>query len=219
MKKILLFLLIGFAFINCSALTYRGCDYSTVSRMKSIVSNINVSYDYTIIDNEPHFNVTINNLTNDIYFLDTTTGKNYYYSDTNNGEITIYDYNRTSGRYKFYSNIGDCYGISLGTKYFDFPIYNRYYNHELCSDVPNYSLCQKWVNVNYSEEEFEKLVFDYKNSKNNVEEEKIQIEYEKNIIDIIVDLYINYYYYFLIGLILICTTIIIVNNKKNRFKL
>ena len=48
MKKIILILLLSFMFINSSALTYGGCDYSTVSRMKSIVKNINISYDYTI---------------------------------------------------------------------------------------------------------------------------------------------------------------------------
>lgn len=218
MKKIILFLMASFAFINSSALTYGGCDYSTVARMKSIVSNINISYDYTIINNEAYFNVTINNLTGDIYFYDTETGKNYYYTDTNNGEITIYNY-KTSGSYKFYSNNNFCRDISLGSKYYNFPEYNVYYTDSLCSDIPNYSLCQKWASINYSRDEFEQKVSEYKNSKEQIEEEKINVEYEKTILDIIVELYIKYYYYFLGGLILICSIIIIINYRKNRFKL
>lgn len=217
MKKLILFLIISFSFINSFALTYGGCDYSTVSRMKSIVSNINISYDYSIINNEAYFNVTINNLTDDIYFYDTVTRRNYYYSDTNNGEITIYNYTN-SGSYKFYSNNSSCLNVSLGNKYYKFPEYNYYYGDPLCSNIPNYSLCQKWGNVSYSRAEFEQMVNEYKNTKEEVEEE-IVIEYEKTIIDKIVELYINYYYYFFGSIILILTPIIIVSNRKNRFKL
>lgn len=216
MKKLILILIISFSFINSFALTYGGCDYSTVARMKSIVSNITISYDYKIVNNRPYFDVTINNLTDDVYFYDTVTRKKYYYSNTNNGEITLYNYTN-SGSYKFYSNNSSCYDISLGSKYFNFPKYNYFYSDPLCSDIPNYSLCQKWANVSYSRDEFEQLVMDYKNKKE--VEEEIIIEYEKTIIDKIVEIYIEYYYYFLGGVILILTPVIIISNKKNRFKL
>ena len=217
MKKVILFLIIGFVFINCSALNYGGCDYSVVSRMKSIVSNINMVYDYKIINNEVYFSVTLTNLTDDIYFYDSQKQRNYYYSDTNNGEITIYDY-ITSGSYKFYSNNASCKGINLGSKFYKFPEYNVFYTDSLCSDIPNYSLCQKWVNVNYSRSEFEYKVLEYKNSKQKIEDE-IYIEYEKNIIDKIVEIYVKYYYYFLGSIIILLILIIIISDKKNKFKL
>lgn len=217
MKKIMLFFIISFCFIDCFALSYGGCEYSVVSRMKSIVKNINISYDYSIIDNEPKFSVTINNITPDIYFFDTVTNKNYYYGDTNNGEITIYNYNN-GGTYKFYSNNSSCYGLSLGNKYYKFPQYNIYYTDPLCADIPNYSLCQKWTSVNYSREEFEEMVIEYKTVYEDVEEVP-DIEYEKTFIDKLVELYINYYYYFLGGIIITLTPIIIVSSRKNRFKL
>lgn len=220
MKKVILFLIVSFSFVALSsALTYSGCDYSAVSRMKSIVSNINLSYDYKIIDNEAYFDVKLNNLTEDIYFYDTVNDKNYYYSDTINGEIIISGYKINSGSYKFYSNLSECYGISLGTKYYKFPVYNKYYGDPLCTDIPNYSLCQKWSYVNYSQEEFEQKVFEYRNSKTIDDEKEINIEYKKTFVDIIIEIYIKYYYYFLGGLILICSAIIIVKNKKDRFKL
>lgn len=219
MKKNILFFLVCFMFINTSALTYGGCDYSTVSRMKSIVSNINISYDYTIINNEAKFSVTLNNLTDDIYFYDTNTKKNYYYSDTNNGEITINNYFGYSGSYKFYSNNNNCKGISLGTKYYKFPIYNRYYNNKYCLEAPNYSLCQKWAKVNYSEEEFEKIILNYINKEEVKEEENIIAEYEKTVLDKIVEFYVKYYYIILGTLIIVCTTIIVIYNKKNKFDL
>lgn len=217
MKKVILLLLISFSFINCNALSYGGCDYSTVSRMKSIISNINLSYDYKIVNNEAYFSVTLTNLTNDLYFYDTTKEKSYYYNNTNQGEITIYDYT-SSGSYKFYSNNPSCKGIYLGSKYYTFPKYNLYYGDPLCSDVPNYSLCQKWQPVNYSRDEFEEKILEYKNSKEDTEEELV-IEYEKTIIDKIVDIYVKYYYYFLGGIIILLTPIIVISNRKDRFKL
>lgn len=216
MKKLILFLFICFSFINSFALSYGGCDYSTVARMKSIVSNITISYDYKIVDNQAYFNVTLNNLTNDVYFYDTVTKKKYYYKDTNNGEITIYNYTY-SGGYKFYSNNSSCYNFALGSRYYSFPQYNHYYSDPLCSDIPNYSLCQKWANVSYSRQDFEKMVREYKEGKENQEE--ITVEYEKTIIDKIIELYIKYYYYFLGGIILIFVPVIVISDRKNRFKL
>lgn len=219
MKKNILFLLISFFTFSVSALTYGGCDYSDVSRMKSIVTNINLSYDYKIVNNESYFDVTLNNLTEDIYFYDTVTEKKYYYSDTDNGEITIPNYKITSGSYKFYSAKSSCYGVSLGSKYYNFPVYNKYYNDPLCKDIPNYSLCQKWGYVNYSQDEFEKMISEYKNSNSEENDSNVKVEYKKTFVEIIIDIYIKYYYYFLGGLILICSLVIIVNNRRNQFKL
>ena len=217
MKKIL-FLLICLFGSSVSVLSYGTCDYFEISRMKSLVTNINLSYDYKIIDNEVYFDVTLNNLTNDIYFYDTVTQKNYYYSDTINGEITITNYKTNSGSYKFYSNASGCYGNSLGTKYYEFPVYNKYYNDPLCQDIPNYSLCQKWGYVSYSYDEFEKMVNEYKTVIPD-EEEKNVVEHKKTFLEKLVDIYIDYYYYFLGGLILLCSVVIVINNKKNSFKL
>ena len=153
--KILFFLSLIFVVkMNVFGLTYGGCDYSDISRLKALVTNINVSYSYYMENNTPYFNVNLTNITSDMYFRDTLTNKTYSYNDTDNGEINIIGYNQTSGSYKFYSALSDCYGISLGTKYYQFPAYNIYYDDEICSGIKNYSLCQKWIDVNYSYYEF-----------------------------------------------------------------
>lgn len=219
MKKYILFLIITlFTFSSVNALTYGGCDYSVISRLKSLVTNVNITYDYYMENNTSIFNLTITNITPDMYFYDSTTGRNYYYSDTNNGEITIYGYNVNSGNLKFYSNLGECPGVKLGTKYYTFPIYNPYYGSSLCSDIPNYSLCQKWTDVNYSYSEFEELVLEYKN-KQIVEEEQVQVEYEKSILDKIVEFYVNYYYIILGLIIIVCGTVIFIKSRNNKFNL
>lgn len=219
-KKLIIVIIILILKIDVNALTYGGCDYSSVSRMRSLVSNINISYDYHIIDNMPYFDVTLTNITPDLYFIDSYSNVTYTYDNTSNGEITIYNYRNASGKYKFYSALSSCYGTSVGSKYYSFPTYNPYYTSEYCEGIPNFSLCQKWVNVNYSSREFEELVSKYKESliKNDDSDEEL-IEYKSNLLNKVIQIYVNYYYYFLGAIILICGIIIIINKKNDRFKL
>lgn len=224
-KKIMftIFLILLFC-DNIGALNYRGCDSSKISRLKSLISNINISYEYKLINGTPSFDVTINNIPSDVYFVDSKdiyygeVQKKYYFSDTKNGELTIYNYYGKGGSYKFYSNIQGCKEVLLGKKYYKFPVYNPYYGDSLCEGISNYSLCQKWVNVSYSHQEFEEKINEYKKSKE-IKQENQNITYEKTIIDYIVDLYVKYYYLFLIGIIVVFIPVIIVKKRKDKIKL
>lgn len=215
-KKILLLIVLTILPIEIFGLTYGGCEYSFISKLKSLVTNINVSYDYNINNNKPVFSVTLVNITPDMYFYDSGTRKNYYYNNTNNGEITIYNYSGYSGSFKFYSAKKECEGISLGTKYYNFPTYNEYYSNPLCEGL-NISICDKWAKVDYSYQEFKEMIDEYKASD---EEELIEnIDNDKNTFDAIIKFYIDYYYYILISIIAVCVIIIIYKSKKDKFKL
>lgn len=220
MKRKILFLIIFITFIgyNCKALSYGGCPYSEVSKLKSFVSNINISYDYYIYNNKAYFNLTVNNIPPNIYFVDSYTGRTYNYSDTNDGEITIYDYDNFKGNFNFYSSLEECYGIKLGTKYYKFPQYNVYYGDSLCLENQNFSLCQKWQNVTYSYSEFKNKIEEYNKLTENTEEEKEEyIEYQKTILDKFVEFYTRYYYILLSGIIVVCVVIMFISSRKNRF--
>lgn len=222
MKKNILLIITLFTLpVNIFGLTYGGCDYSIVSKLKSLVTNVNISYSYRIENNNAYFDIKLNNLTPDMYFYDVSNKKNYYYSDTNNGEITIHNYisNGNTGTYKFYSAKNECYGISLGSKYYKLPNYNIYYGSELCEGISNYSLCQKWATVNYSYDELKTLIDEYKNRINKEDIIDNNITYEKGFLNKLVDFYINYYYYLLISIIVIFGIIIIINKRKDKFKL
>ena len=217
-KVIVLLFILFIGISNVSA----DCSYSDISRLKSIVSNINLSYDYREENDVIYYDITINNLTPDIYFYDSYTKQNYYYSNTIDGEITIYgytSYNTDNGSYKFYSNLDGCNSRALGTKYYNLPKYNEFYSDSICKEIPNFSLCQKFIENNYSYDEFIELAEQYKldqkkgNNKDNI------IEYEKDFFDKFVDLYVNYYYYFFIGVIVICSIIMFIKRDKNKFKL
>ncbi len=220
-KIVYLFFIISislFVCMNVKALTYGGCEYSQISRLKSFVSNINFSYDYYIDNDSAYFNITLTNLVPGIYFIDSTTNKRYSYSDSINGEITITGYNVSGGNYKFYSELNECYGIKLGNRYYNLPKYNNYYGDPLCKENPNYSLCQKWANVTYSRDEFEAMIDKYKNSG---EEDKgkddTEVIYKQTYLDKFVKFYVDYYYILLGVIIAICITVMIISSRKNRF--
>ena len=216
-KKVLLFIAL---ILLCRYEVFAAnCDYTKISRMKSIVSNINISYDYNIIENTAYFDVTLNNITSELYFVDSLNNKTYTFNDTSDGEITIKGYTK-SGNYKFYSNLDECYGTILGTKYYTVPIYNKYFDSEYCKDVQNISVCQKWADVKYTEDEFKKLIDDYKkNLKKEEEKSDDKSERDSEILDKIANIYISYYYYFLGGIIIICGSIILIKRRDSKFKL
>ena len=204
---------------NVKALLYGGCEYSVVSNLKSLVSNVNISYTYEIRNNDAYFNVTLNKIPKDVYFIDTKTNAKYYYSDTADGEITIKEYNNvTDGQYRFMIYNGICDGVKLGTKYYKFPKYNKIYNSEICKGIENYSLCKKWSKDNYSDDEKINKIKEYKSSEKE-DVEKSEIKYEKDTISKIVEFYIKYYYLFLPIIIFICVIIMFISRKKNSFKL
>ena len=211
-------LLLLISICNVNAYTYGGCEYSKVSRLKSIVSNINLSYDYYIYNDKAYFKVTINNLVPGIYFVDSKSEKKYNYSNSIDGEIIISGYVGEGGIYKFYSDLSECKGVKLGSKYYSFPYYNSYYKSDICLKNSTYSLCQKWTKVSISYDELEKKINEYneRKLKNENSEENI-ILYKKTLLDYIVEFYVKYYYIILIAIILVCVTAMVINKRKNRF--
>lgn len=212
MKKLLFLLLL------CIPIKYidAKCLYSDLAELKKIASNVNESYEYKIIDNKAYFDVTLTNLTDDIYFVDTTNNKVY---KNNNSEITLKNYR--SGQtivYNFYSSNLDCQDTVLYTIRIVLPQYNIFYNDPICVGAKEYSLCQRWYGNNLSYNTFLDKVNQYKENKkendNNLEIEPEEID-NNNLLHYIINFLTNYYY---VILIIFCGIFIIVSyirNKKN----
>jgi len=223
MKKIVYFILmIVFScllFFNVKALSYGGCEYSEIAKLKSFVSNINITYDYYIEGNTAYFDITINNLIPGIYFVDSVSDKKYTYNDSIDGELIIRGNSQTNGHYKFFSAKQECYGLKLSNKYYNLPSYNIYYNEPLCKQNPNFSLCQKWMKVNFSYSELNQKFQEYNLSKNKINDNNISVFYKKSILDKIIEFYIKYYYIIFISIIVICIIAMTISRRKNRFDL
>lgn len=220
-KYIFVMLLFVFIGINkVSALTYGGCEYSEISRLKSYVTNVNLTYNYKIVNGVAYFDITLTNIIPEIYFVDDRNNTKYYYNNTNNGEVTLYGFNNTSGKFKFYANLPKCNGVSLGVKYFNLPTYNFYHTNEICKGIEEFKLCKKWANVTQSQSEVKKIIEEYKDSLNKQDNESnIEVEYNRTFINDIIDFYVKYYYILLPGIILILVGAIYVYSKKTKFDL
>jgi len=147
------------------------CSVTNTSRLKKIASNITTKYDY--VENMPttgygnvDFTATISNVISDIYIMKVDDYYNkigtIYYGDSNNQVIINGLSEGKSYHFVAFGNTGDwCKGTLVYEFYVTTPSYNKYYTNALCKKVPDYKYCQKWVNINATEEEFTKNVKEY----------------------------------------------------------
>lgn len=211
MKKIILFLI---CFLIFSSNAKASCSYSEIARLKKLATNVNISYDYEIKNKEALFNITITNLTKDIYIYDTFNDKKY----TDQKEITVPGYiDGVTYRFHIKSNNKDCIDDLLLTKFVDLPQYNKYYGDSICSGIEDYVLCQRWGSFKVKDyEEYVSNINAYKESLKVIEEKPV-IEKEIGLLEKIYDILVEYYYVGLILIIVVCLTIIIVKSKKDKF--
>lgn len=204
--------------ISVFAKAKTGCDYSLVSRLKQYASNVNIIYDYRIIDNEAYFDVTINNIIPEIFIFDEITGKSYYYNSTNNGELVIKDYKDISKlKYKINSNNTECNGQLLFTQYINLPIYNKYSSDPLCQGIEEYSLCHTFLQTNITYEEFVEKVTAYKNKKDKEPEDDKNKILEKTSWDKFLDFMLSYGLYIVALLAVLVAFVSRKRSKKNQF--
>ena len=70
MKKVWLFFLVLVIPIGVFARAKTSCDYTLLSKLKRYASNVNIIYDYKIINDEVYFDITISNVVPQIYISD-----------------------------------------------------------------------------------------------------------------------------------------------------
>ena len=201
------------------AVSNNDCSFTLLSDLKKIANNVDISYEYHIVDDEVSFDVTIANITEDIYFKLFGSNISYHYSDTDNGVITFKNYVSGVHKFAFYSENSECANERLSIRTVDLPYYNKYYDYEICSKVPNYKLCQKWVKYDGTFEDFSNSVKKYiKSLKNGNDVDEIK---EISLFDKIVYFVLNYYYLILpIAALLIVGIMKLVKYikfRKNRF--
>lgn len=220
MKKIIL-LIIMFIPSIVLARSKTSCDYTLLSNLKNLASNVDITYTYRIENDIAFFNVSITNLSSDMYIVDNYKNRTYYYEDTNNGIITINDYLSGNISYSIYSNNIDCLNEKLTVKYVNLPYYNKYYKYDECSGIEEFNLCQKWVKYDGFYDDFIDKTNEYRLSLNK------NINSDNNVNDSfftkLMHFYLKYYYLiiplFILLIIGILYLIKYIKNRLNRFKI
>lgn len=188
------------------------CTSSEKARLKKIISNVNISYDYTANRYNAYFNIKVNNLTSDIYFID-SYGKTY--SGDLNGEANLSNYpSGNSYSLSFYGS-NSCFGEKISTLYVTTPTYNPYYLNSVCDDAKEYELCQKWASHSLSKIEFVQKVKEYKEKKGIIDDSDIKKDI--SYIDFTIS-FIKSYGIYILGIVLVIIIVIkIVRYKKDSF--
>ncbi len=215
MKNKLLLLVVSFFIFAPSSKAYL-CDNSTKVEYQEMAKNISVNYEYTESDDDVNFSIKISNIPTDFIVLDVINNKKYY-SSSNSSEILIENVSKnTSYRFDISKNEIACGSIVFYSHYINIPAYNKYYKDAICEGIEDYKLCNKWLNVTISYDEWKNKIIEYKNSLN--KEEEIPEEKEKSWMEKIIEFYSNYYMFILPGIIIVsCSGIYLYNKKHDLF--
>ena len=152
---------------------YAECSNDEKEKYKKLVENIRINYNYlNETDNSNNFSLSISNLPKEIYII--TYPVYVFTNDTDNKYINI-----TSGPIDGGTNVKISYYTSdnstcpdqlLKTSTFNIPVYNEYWNDELCKGIEDFKYCSKFISNKITYEGFKKNVLKYKNSINETEE-------------------------------------------------
>ena len=178
------------------------CTDKQLVNLKKIASNINYSYEYYLDSNNMYFDITIANVYENIYILDTQTNKKYTAK-----EFTI-KRKKDAQTVKFEVYSKTCNTL-LTTKTILLPAYNKYYGSSYCEGISEYKYCSKWNKYNFTEEEFAKLTSEYKKEVSNPTTKDEVITYKTEI---------RGFYVFIFLTLLILIMVLIATFKKKREK-
>lgn len=147
--KLLLFTIICM-FIT-PIITHAECDYQRQAELSRLASNVQISYNYAIVNGSPEYTVNISNITNDIYMTDSLGST---FASKNEFSQKYYIWNNEVD-YTIYSNDNNCKGEVLLTKHISFPRYNQYSVLPECQKYASSELCSIWYDTSsYSQEQF-----------------------------------------------------------------
>lgn len=238
MRKLFFLVVSIFFLLNSNVKAASLCDYKEQAELNGKAANIKVSYE--LISETIHFDdgdaiqylfeVSILNLTEEFYVIvtnnETKKESTYTYRDVKSG-IVKFKWEDISKVTNFTievvsSNKTNCPDEKVKTLYLTIPRYNEFSRRVICSEYPDFYLCQEFVTFsNISEETFLKRLEEYKKDNNPIiDDNEVNDDKEpsKNIMD-----YIAQYKWIIIGsiafvVVLFVTTNVVRNKKQRDFK-
>ena len=189
------------------------CSSSDRARLKKIISNINISYDYEIVKNNAKFSIKFSNLSPEIYFTDQFG--NYYTQYDANNEIVLNNFSDgKSYTFTFYAT-NTCSREKISNLYVTTPTYNPYYKLSVCDNAREFELCQKWVSHSLTRDEFIDKVNEYKNKNGIIDDSEINKKI--SVIDFAMSFIRMYGLYIAGAIIVIIIVIKFIRYKRDTF--
>ena len=229
MKKFLFFMF-SFFIINNVVLADSNCSYNEQAELLNKATNIKASYEieseivhFVDMDaNVDHFNILVSNVTEDFYVIIkndfNSETKTYNYSDTKDGIIT-YRWNNIDSIANFTievyeSGLTKCAGEKYKTLYIQTPRFNEYYDREICEELTDFYLCQKYTTSKIvAEDRFFEQLESYQSGKINNQGEAID---NRNVFDKVFDFIKDNKWFILGGVVIITGGVVVITRRKNK---
>lgn len=187
------------------------CSYKDKVRLQKMAGNVSFGYRYNETKYSVIFEITVSNLTNEIYMIDRSTGRYYY---ANNEDFTLNNYQPGETiRFDFYARDASCTKEKLFTNYVTLPAYNPYYTSDVCKGIEDFELCQKWLKHNMTYKEFYDGVTKYLNVQE-IKQEPVKSKEEFDW-EGVIEFWANYYLYILLTIIIVGGVILYLHDKKS----
>lgn len=187
------------------------CSYTDKVRLQKLAGNVSFGYRYNETKYSVIFEITVSNLTNEIYMIDRSTGK-YHYSNNQDFKLENYQPGETI-QFDFYARDANCTSEKLFTNYVTLPTYNPYYSSDICKGIEDFELCQKWLKHSMTYKEFYEGVTKFLN-RTEVKLEPEEPEEDFNW-DAIIEFWANYYIYILLTIIIVGGIILYLHDRKS----
>lgn len=229
MKKILFFIFSFFIITNI-AFADSKCSYNEQAELLNKATNIKASYEiesevvhFVDMDaNVDYFNVLVSNVTEDFYVVIkndyNTDVSTLRYTDAKDGVI-YYRWNNLEKVTNitievFASGNTNCANEKYKTLYIQTPRYNEYFDREVCEELTDFYLCQKYTTSTVvTEDRFFEQLESYQNGKIDDKGEEID---NRNVFDKVFEFIKDNKWYILGGVIVITGGIVFINRKRNK---
>lgn len=158
MKKIILILII----MMFPTIINAACSYSDIVDLNTLASYVDKTFD---VDSNNKFSLTLTNITEELFLK----YNNQNYNRDKNGIVIVKNIeegtNMTIGVYS--TDKTNCYDTYLRNIYINTPYINEYYNHELCKNYMNYTICNsKFLSYKVTYSIFQKSLEEIKQNEN-----------------------------------------------------
>lgn len=215
---IMIVLLINNVFVNAAV-----CDDDNIDKLKEHASKVNITYemdnDYVNENGEKEkgiYKIIVTGLEKYTSIRSKNLNINEKYTDDNQGNITIKNVESGIKKVSIYFDICD---TLLITKTLNIPIFNKYSQREECNGITDLDVCMEDYKYQLNESTFNKKIEEYKEAKEQQENEIKKESKMSMLFNRIVEFLKNYYLYIIGIIILVVSVTIYIVVRKKRYTL
>ena len=217
MKNIKYLLLIVLLLLSFNVKAKNNCENDEYQRLKDLAKKVEFDYDYKLVNGEAEFSINAVNLNSELKVLiieDYYNDKYKEFKDNASHKATLTNFKSgekvTVTIKGFVPNF--CSGKTVATKLIKLPYYNKYYSEEKCKGYEEFKYCKRLIDKNIKEEEFNRLLEEYKKEKDKKEDTPVVPQNDNRELYLIIGIAS-------VSLIIITLVVMIIVKRRKKYSL